>query len=155
MHELTKEQRGALMNLRIIWAALLLGQLTVGAVLLGVKLTAGDELAPAGGADWLFVLMAVAVLVVLAPTAYFARNQFYKAKWQGDAVAPSGYVNGNIVLLAMLEGAGVTALVMMFISDRPLLPGLVAVVAILLQAVNFPTGEPMRPHPPEFARTGD
>lgn len=153
MTDLTKEQHAALWRVRVIWAFLLLGQVALGAALLGVMLTRGG--APADDMHGYIALAALLLLLIVTPLAYFVRNQIYKANWQANTVTPRGYVSGNAVLLAMLETVGMVGLVMMFISAWPIVPGLAAALAMAVQAVNFPTGEPMRPHPPDFVRSSD
>lgn len=141
------ETRGDLAALRMIWGALLLGQLALAAVAVVVGVGGGS--AGAGVASVLRYA-AVAALVVVTPLSLFIRNQVYKANWRENAITPRGYVKANLVMLSMLGGVAVTALAMMFVTGLDWLLLSVASVAAVVQAVNFPTGKPMRPAEPVF-----
>ena len=146
--EMDTGQRQALMTLRIIWAAMVFGQVVIAAVLMVLMLGMDQPLM--ASPHWLFVAIPAGMLAVAAPAGYFIRGQVYKANWQGQVVTPSGYSTGNIVLLAILESVAIIALVLMFVGGWPPWPGVIALLALVIQAVNFPTGAPMRPHPPGF-----
>ncbi|MEX1017319.1 MAG: hypothetical protein WDZ31_11300 [Phycisphaeraceae bacterium] len=139
-----------LASLRLLWAMLLLGQVAFGVIVLGLLVSESVAI----GAEQLYgplTLVAAAMLAVLTPAGYFIRNQCYKARWEGHAVAPAGYFKGNVILFALLESVAMMALVTMLVTGRLPVPGLIALVAMMVQAVNFPTGAPMQPHAPDFA----
>lgn len=139
-----------LTSLRVLWAMLLVGQVAFGGIVLALLVSE----TVAVGAEQLYgllTLIAAALLAVLTPAGYFIRNQCYKARWEGHTVAPAGYFKGNAILFSLLESVTTVALVTMLVTGRLLVPGMIALVAMLVQAINFPTGAPMRPHAPDFA----
>lgn len=136
----------ALKVLRLLWAGLLGMQLVIAAVVLVV--VQADPPTADTSLRQLLLLIAVAVLCVLTPVGLFARNQTYKAHWRADVITPAGYVKGNVILFAMLEGAATVALVLMVVTGLHLGLLAVAAVAVLVQLVNFPNGRPMQPREP-------
>ncbi|MEX0885593.1 MAG: hypothetical protein WD009_04055 [Phycisphaeraceae bacterium] len=144
----TPTPQQALTIVRIIWGALLFGQLVVAGIFIYLTLDGGF----AGSPDLhpLLGYVAVAVLVVAVPVAHIARQQTYKANWRGDAVSVNGYITGTIIYLGALEGAAIVGLIAVLVTGR-LAPGLIVpAVAIILQIVNFPTGKPLQPAPPRI-----
>ncbi|HEX7009144.1 MAG TPA: hypothetical protein VF184_04125 [Phycisphaeraceae bacterium] len=143
---LTPQQ--ALLILRIIWAAMLAGEGIFLAVIIG--LLSASQFVPNDSLHPLLAYIALGLLAVAVPAGYFARMQTYKANWREHAVAPLGYMRGNIMLLAMLEGAAMFSLVAVLLTGRYVPEAIGAFVAMAVQVVNFPTGKPMRPAPPIF-----
>lgn len=141
------ETRGDLAALRLIWGALLFGEVVLAGVAIAVMLDADP--ADAGLAS-LLRYAAVAALVVVTPLSLFIRNQVYKANWRENVITPQGYIKANLVMLSMLEGVATAALVMVFVVGVDWLLLSVAAAAAAVQAVNFPTGKPMRPTEPVF-----
>ena len=131
------------MPLRIIWAALLMGQI----MFLVITLTVGKSTKPAIDAQMANILLycAIAMLAVMVPMAYLVRGLVYR-KGHGDdgLIGPGQYATGNILLWAMCEGVGLAAITFAFINggQGPVL--FVAAVAIAVQVVNFPTGGGVR-----------
>ena len=137
--------RGTLITTRIIWGALLAGQIGFLFVIL-VIWSQEDAAAVEHSEDVAQIVgyVAIAMLVVLTPIGYFIRSQVYKANWQGDVVKPLGYARGNIILLAMLEGTAFFGLIGTLIERSfSSLPFVVAVIAMAIQVINFPNGRPM------------
>ena len=136
--------RGSLVTLRIIWAALLLGQLIFLAIVVWLIRQPGER--PPVSPDLrrtLFILCA-AWLVMAVPVGYFIRWKMYeKARRPDGAVAAGGYVTGNIILLALCEGVSLFAIVGILLT-RELTPFIyITVIAVAVQAVNVPTGGPL------------
>ena len=128
--------------LRIIWAALLMGQ----AIFLVVTLTIGKNMA---GIDPhmanLLLYCAIGMLVVLVPMAYVVRAMIYRnGRGEDGLIAPEQYASGNVVFWAMCEGVGIAAITFGLLNrgQGPVL--FVAAIAIAVQVVNFPTGSAMR-----------
>jgi hypothetical protein len=134
--------------LRIIWAAMLAGEGIFLAVIVGL-LSAG-QFVPSDSLHPLMAYVALGLLAVAVPAGYFFRMQIYKANWREHAVAPLGYMRGNIILLAMLEGAAMFSLLAVLLTGRYVPEAIGAFLAMAVQGVNFPTGKPMRPAPPIF-----
>jgi hypothetical protein len=137
--------RQSLMTLWIIWAALLLGQLVfLGVVAWLIRQPGGRAPVTPDVRRLLFILCA-AWLVMAVPVGYFIRWKMYeKARRPDGAVAAGGYASGNIILLALCEGASLFAIVGILLT-RELTPFIyITVLAVAVQAINFPTGSPLR-----------
>lgn len=138
----------AVTSLRIIWGALIVGQVFLAGIV--GTLAKPDEPWDAEIGRWLLYLSAGLVLL-LAPLGYFVRNQTYKAGWRGDVITPGAYVRGNVALFAMMEGAAMVAMISALFSGDLLPSLLIAAAALVVQLINFPTGKPLEPTPPVFA----
>ncbi|MFP4144900.1 MAG: hypothetical protein ACLFV3_07115 [Phycisphaeraceae bacterium] len=134
-----------LLTLRLIWAAMLMSQLVfflVVAFVLTEARGATPDLHPMLG--WIGVGWFVAATAM----GYFARNQIYKSAWREHAIAPGGYLTGNLVLLALLESVGLFSIIALLVTGVMVPEILPAIGALVVFAINFPTGHAMRPHPP-------
>ena len=131
-----------LMALRIIWAAMLMGQI----MFLAITLTIAKNMAGlAPKLASLFLYCAIGMLVVLVPVAYVIRGIVYRGgRGEDGLIAPQQYASGNILFWAMCEGVGLAAITFGLLNrgQGPVL--FIAAVAIAVQAVNFPTGRAMR-----------
>jgi len=146
MHD-TRQTRpdvaGTVLTLRILWAALLMGQVVFFTAVLMVLMRGSG--APAVGAKVIEMMLMICTVMLIAALVggYHLRMQIYKAYWQADAVTPRGYFVGNLLLLAMLEGVSMFGLVIVLLGGA-LLPAIgPSVVAVASQLVNFPTGRAM------------
>lgn len=134
----------ALLTVRLFWGMALASLV---ACVVGIHMIWRAGRLPAGPPSVVRVvtLLAVGLLVVLVPSAYVARGQTYKRHWRGDAIAPGGYILGNLLLIAACQVVAVVSLVAVLIGHSywpGAIPGLVAVVVLL---VNLPDGRVMRP----------
>jgi hypothetical protein len=141
----TQTPEQTLTVLRIIWASLVMGIVTITGVLVALTL----QNPPAStGLGWAFAGAAAALMALAAVLGHVLRQQMFKAGWQGDAVRPSAYASGTIAYLAAIEGACVLAAIFLVLGV-PIVAGLAVVgVGLALMALNFPTGKPMRPADP-------
>lgn len=137
-----------LMNLRIIWGALLMGQLTFLAV---IVLVVWNRQSPAAAPDPrvldLLFYVSVGMLLTMVTTGFLIRSFVYRkgrAFTGTDAVSGGAYASGNIVLWALCEGASFFGLVGAMLNCRPWPHLAVPIVAMAVQALTFPTGGPMR-----------
>ncbi len=127
-----------LMVLRIIWGALLMGQV----VFMFVALTAGHG---QSGTDVKLLERACAgMFIVIVPTAFVLRKVIYRGNSPGGDLTMAGYSTGNILFWAMCEGVSFFGLVITFQSGTPGLAFAIAVAAMIVQIVNFPTGGPVK-----------
>ncbi len=142
-------RRGTLIVVRIIWLALLVGQLGFGGVVyFQVKAgQAGDQAQLSGQ----MLTIASGILIGAIGLGYFARNQSYKKHWHGNCVSPPGFFQGNLILLALLELSSFVTLVFVMVTGQlfPLI--LPAVASLAVQCVNFPSGLPMQDTPPDYS----
>ncbi len=155
------DRRSTLLIVRVIWIALVLTQLGFGSVVVATVLSAGGDASGGGAAtsgggqsqlSGQMLAIGVGVLIGAVGMGYFIRNQSYKKHWQGHAVTPPGYFQGNLVLLALLEMASFVVLVFVLISGKLFPVVLPAVASLAVQCVNFPVGTPMDEALPEMVR---
>jgi hypothetical protein len=127
---------------RVLWGALLLGQIAFATVVIFVVQTGS------GGArhqvDFL-VWVAAGACVIGIPFGYFIRNEVYKKNWQSEVIRPGGYLTGNLVLWALGEGVALFSL-SAALANGCLFPDLLpALPAFAVHLINFPTGKAMFP----------
>jgi hypothetical protein len=136
----------SLITVRIIWAALLVGQLFFLAIIIFVMWPSNAHTSDARTLTLLFYI-SVAMLVMSAPIAWFVRGAIYRGgrvrAGTDSGVPPQAYVTGNIVFLSMFEGASFVGLVGMFLNGRSWPHLVVPLIAMAIQVLNFPTGAPM------------
>ena len=138
-----QDPRKVLITLRIIWAALLLGQLTY----LGVSLfVAGSMQQQEASSAQVLWYVTIGGLIVLLPTAYMLRLTVYSRGRKDDAITPQAYATGNILFWAMCEGVAMLAITTSMLNRHQGAYLMVAMIAFAVQVVNYPTGKLM--HPP-------
>jgi hypothetical protein len=128
--------------LRIIWGALLMGQV----VFLVIALAIGKNMNPRRPPDaQLQLYCAIGMLAVLVPMAYVMRAATYrKGLGEDGLITPQFYGTGNIMFFAMCEGVGLAAITFGLLNQGRGPVFFVAAVAIAVQVVNFPTGSGVR-----------
>jgi hypothetical protein len=134
--------RKQLLTLRIIWAALLLGQVMYFGVALFVGKTMPEPDESMARILWYVTL---AALFTLIPLAYIVRLLVYLRGRKGGAVTPEAYATGNILFWAMCEGLAMLAITAWMINRNQGRYVYVAMLAFAFQVVNYPTGKLMRP----------
>ena len=140
--EMTREK--ALMMIRMVWAALLAGQITFLCVILVIwSSQSGFKTQPQTAQMLLYV--SLGMLLTMVPVGYLLRSQIYKAHWREQAVAPMGYFMGNLLLLALCEGVALAGLVATLLDGQLLPAVLPSVAAMAIQVINWPHGLPMQP----------
>ena len=143
LHRVELTPSRALIILRVVWAALLMGQL----IFMGV-IAALPSLEPDFQADprigQIVFFASLAMLISAVPVGYFVRGQIYKKHWRDDVVHPMGYVLGNFFLLALCEGVALIGLTAAMLGGHMgyAAPGF---IAMAVQVINFPHGRPMWP----------
>lgn len=139
----------ALTTTRLIWAAMLIGQVMFLFVIVFLW-SSNAAFGPSPDMAWLLFQAAVVTLIVAVPVGYVCRQQVYKRNWVGDAIKPQGYLTGNVVLLALCEGVSMLGLVATLLNGS-LWPTLApSVIAMAVQVINFPNGRAMQPAPATF-----
>jgi hypothetical protein len=134
MDNLPRNPKQALITVRIIWAALLLGQIVFLAVILTIRQKSADRPRPEPMLGYVAIAMALAAV----PMAFVLRKASYGRADEQGHIPVSKFVTGNILFLAMLEGASFFGLVVFFLGD-PI--GIVASAGLMaVQLVNFPRG---------------
>lgn len=137
--------RRSLFTTRIVWFALLMGQLLFAGVVLFSNST--HTTPPSGGME-VMTYIVVGMFFLFVPTGYFLRMQIYKRHWQGDVVTHQGYYVGNLILWALCDGVALFGLVVTLVQREWGLAAVVSAAAMVVQLINFPTGAPMRPANP-------
>lgn len=140
--QLSTDQR--LVTLRIIWFAMLMGEVIfLLIVLMLIQTRPGTPADP--DVTRLLLYIGIGLVVTAVPMGYLIRSRIYEMGRQTDGtVDPARYVTGNIVLLAMCEGPAFLGLVNILLS-RQIMPSLmIVIIAMAVQAINFPTGGPLR-----------
>ena len=128
--------------LRIIWGALLIGQIIYLLITLSISKTMSP---PPVGQPQLFLYIAVGMLAVLVPTGFALRAAIYRqGRRPGGLIAPANYATGNIIFWAMCEGVGFAAITFGLINRAEGGHLFVAVIAMAILLANFPSGGAMR-----------
>ena len=138
----------ALLNVRIVWGALLFG--VIAFMFVVIFLLAGDQQPPLEPqTSTIMFIVSLVMLATTVPVGYFVRMQVYKRSWQGDVISPAGYTTGNIILLACCEGPAFFALILVLMNGS-FWPAIIpAAIAMGIMVINFPNGRAM--FPPETA----
>lgn len=147
-----------LLKLRILWAALLMGQVMMLVVSLlittlvqhnastanAASSTAGNASSPATSIHPLVLASGFSLLIAL-PLGHFMRMQTYKAGWVSDAVTPEAYFRGHLIMLFATELPMVLSMVAILVTGS-LWPSLAIMMLTLgCSVVNYPNGKPMTP----------
>jgi hypothetical protein len=142
-----------LLKLRILWAALLMGQVMMLAVSLLLSSQAQNNTnaatthpaAHAGSPIHPLVLASGFSLLIALPVGHVMRMQTYKAGWVSDAVTPEAYFRGHLIMLFASELPIVLGMVAILVTGS-LWPSLaIMLLTLCCTVVNFPTGKPMTP----------
>jgi hypothetical protein len=136
----------ALMTLRIIWFAMLMGPLGL-FVTAAVLRSLGSAPRADPGVVSVIAYAALGLALVGIPMGYLLRSQQYKANWRGAVITPQGYLSGNILLLAPCESPGLLAGVAYLLGAPAWLTGIPLALAFTAMLANFPNGKAMRPSP--------
>ncbi|HYO10410.1 MAG TPA: hypothetical protein VER17_15685 [Tepidisphaeraceae bacterium] len=132
---------GNLITLRIIWAAMLLGQL----VYLGVALAIGSPENRNDDLQRLLLYVLIAMAVSSIAVGFILRGILYQRNRQPDgAVAAGAYSTGNILFYAMCEGVGLFGITCTLLNGGFSAHTAVALGAMVVLLLNFPTGRPLR-----------
>jgi hypothetical protein len=137
--------RGVLSTIRIIWAAMLAGELGF----LGVIffLLRGGNAPPPAQTDSMRILFFVSIVFLAGGVVvgFVLRSRLYNPRQADGSVVPGRYVTGNIIFYALCEGPAFFGLVVCMLSGHFLPAVAVPAVAMAVQLLNFPTGAPLEP----------
>ena len=137
----------ALLTVRILWAAMIAGQLIFAVVALVLIRTPDAAARPELGRTLSYV--GVAAFCVAVPLGLQLRARVYRLGTATEAsqpgpVPPTAYVQGNVLHLALCEGAGFIGLVAVLLGGKIWPAAIVPALALAVQVLNFPTGRAMR-----------
>ncbi len=130
----TPEQ--ALTAVRLIWVALLVGQVIFFGSAMFIGRSGAMATLPASTTSVLFYV-AVGLLVVVTPLAYVLRA---KVRGSDRPVPFEKFVSSTVVFHGMMEGVSMVGLVVMLLSGTLIPAIIVPLIAVGVMAVNFPTG---------------
>jgi hypothetical protein len=136
------DPKAALRTIRLLWAAMLVGQILFMIVIAVMHIQRDGETSQISK---LLGYVGFGMLPVMTAVGYFIRNQTYKANWREDVITPQGYGGGNLILLAMLEGVALLSLVATLLHGSFGLPFVPAMIAMAIQVINYPNGRAMYP----------
>lgn len=143
------DPKKTLLNLRIIWSAMLMALLVF--TLVVWFLNQSKPAVPFETIKSIYVISAgFAMLSVMVGS--FVRMQFYKRNWQNDCVTPRGYMTGQLISLACIKAACFFSLVVVMLHQTISTTMVLPVVLLIVFVLNFPTGKPMEPAVPDFNR---
>src|SRR4051812_14846678 len=97
--------KGRIVTMRIIWGALLMGQLTFAAVIVLVIWPQQQNIRRDPHFLQLMFYMALGMLIIEVPTGFIVRKVVYGRRLDDGTIEPQRYATGNIILWAMMEGA--------------------------------------------------
>ena len=129
---------------RVIWAALLLGQISFAGVI-GFLITRGGIGLEPGEMSRLLTRVNFGLLVLMVPLAYVVRGLIFRRSGEGRAMPPPDYLRGTIVFLAMCEFVALFGLVTTLLNGSFFPPAITTLIALIVQAMNLPDGREIRP----------
>jgi hypothetical protein len=133
----------SLMTIRIIWAALIMGVVTFGVIVL--FFTPQMITKPDPQQSQLYLKIAIAMLCVSAPLGFIIKGLIWRSARKVNGSLPIGaYSTGKIVQMAMLEGVAFFALVATMLNGGRGPHLIVAAIAVALMLLSFPTGGAMQ-----------
>ena len=133
--------RTALLIMRFVWLALLMGPILFMIVLVAIVLPRSRP--PAHPLPMLNTICFVFFILVV-PTTYIVRAFIFRRSGPGGGVAPAQYSAGNLIFWAACEGMALFGLIVAMFNDS-LWPTIVVVaLALALQAITFPVAGRLR-----------
>jgi len=117
---------------RIIWAALLLGQVTFGAVVLAMPVTVAAD--PAMVRHLVYV--AVASMAAVLPIAMFLRPRLLR--YRGGQITPRSYNTAQVVYLAMCEGQVAMLLAFAMVTQQAVVFFSLGAIPLAMFLLGFP-----------------
>jgi hypothetical protein len=140
---LPTDPRGVLMTLRIIWGALLMGQIIFFGVIVFVLWPQHRRTMDEQTLRLLFYVEC-AMLLTMIPVGFALRSiTFRNGRDERGNVRPGAYSTGNILLWAMCEGVSFFGLVGAMLNNAPWPHLIVTIIAVVVQLITFPTGGEM------------
>lgn len=137
----------ALRVTRLIWVALIAGQIGFLTVI-GVLFSTGFQLNAGPDVVQLLAMLWAAMFIPQVAAAFFLRTTTYaKNRTDDGLVAPASYQTGNLLFLAILEGAAMFALVITLLAGTFVPYVGIVFLPLAIQVLNYPNGRAMLPDP--------
>jgi hypothetical protein len=134
LNDLTPKK--ALITIRIIWLALMLGQLTFLVLILAGVLPKQHPVQPQPLLAWINLGM----LLTIVPVAFVIRTFIFKRSEVDGQIPAQAFSTGNIIFWAACEGVSFSGLVFGFVNGSLWPTILIVAVALGLQVLTFPVG---------------
>ncbi|QDU32419.1 hypothetical protein KS4_04510 [Poriferisphaera corsica] len=133
--------RRVLIVMRLAYFALLSGQLGAAITLLalfrGRMPNPQPELAPT------ITIALIVIFLVTTPLTFFIRMQTYKKHWKGDRISPQAYIFATLLVVTAQQAIFLVSVAAAFITQAYLVTLVPAMLALLVQLANYPTGKPL------------
>jgi len=130
--------RRALMTMRIIWLALIMGQLVFLAVIILVILP--NNRSRAVTPQPLLFWVNAGMLATFVPAAFVVRSIIFRQKETQGGIPVGAYATGNIIFWAACEGVSMFGLVVAVLNGSLWPTIAIVAIALGLQALTFPVG---------------
>jgi hypothetical protein len=125
-----------LLVLRILWAALLLGECMFLGIIVGVILPQQPKpIHPQPICVW----VSLAMLLIVAPVTFAIRAMIFRRSRASGALSPTAYSTGNIIFWAGCDGVAFFGLVAVMVNGSMWPTILNVAAAMALQVITFPT----------------
>lgn len=144
-----KSPKETLKAMRVLWAALLGGQVIFAGVVAFTSVSSGPLMTDLGFIQTLFYI-SLGLLVAGAFVGHVGRMQCYKRHWENSVVKPEGYAAGNLIFWACCEGTSLFSLMVALLAGSFFPYAAAAAVAMSLMISTWPNGNPMKPAEPEL-----
>ena len=144
--------RQVLIVLRLIWwttPAVYVALFAFAAFVIRPSNVPGDSALQKNIADVLLYVSMIMVAVFI-PLGFFARGQVYKRHWEVDCVTPRGYLNGNVMFMAVRDVPVFFCAVAVIFAGTLIPYFLPSVIPLAVHLLNYPHGRPMQPDKPRF-----
>ncbi len=141
-----------LRQVRLIWAAMIVGILTFFGISLGMTLSRSQPITINRSLSRAMFYGVMVAFVVLPTVGLALRLKTYKRGYVDRAVTPQAYMKGNIIVFAMLETIAILASLVLLLTGIVAQTAFVVVLSVMLMILNWPNGHPMHPAEPELLR---
>jgi hypothetical protein len=137
----TQNPQDALKATRLVWLALMLGQVIMAVAFVAIR----PSVPGSGAADtpWLLPWLPLVAVPVAIGIGLFMRSQIFKANWRGNVITPEGYIKAHLLAGAIIEAPSLLGLALMVVHQDLLLGLLPTAIALAVMAGMFPNGKPM------------
>jgi hypothetical protein len=129
--------RGSVATTRVIWAAMILGQLATAFVLATLTVRGQSPKGPHPSDD-VMIMIAGAMLLAAVVVTFVVREFFRFDTVTGEAGIRGRYAMRTIVPMAVLEAASFTGMILVFLCGKWMPVGIVPVAALVIQLALFP-----------------
>ncbi len=133
----SNRQKRVLINMRIIWFALLMGQLMFLLILVLLILPRQLNVHPQPILSTVAFILTAAVI----PAAFVARMMIFRRRHSDGRLAPATYFTGSIIFWAGCEGVTFFALIVAMINGNLWPTIIVVAIALALFALTFPMAD--------------